>query len=112
VSEEGRWFPFVVTAGATAIVMLFLFLLFVAATEGIAWSRPWPDVPSELVKTPGGGKIDYTSGDTEDSKQPWCFVVRKVTFDSKGAEGESGNGSMVFARTCEELALDWMKEGK
>lgn len=53
-----------------------------------------------------------TSGDTEDSKQPWCFVVRKVTFDSKGAEGESGNGSMVFARTCEELALDWMKEGK
>jgi len=66
--------------------------------------------PGELVRTPDDGLISYTSpsGFDAPSGGPWCYVVQKVMVPNK--DPKDGAMSMVYARTCEELPMRWLKE--
>lgn len=66
--------------------------------------------PGELVRTPEDGLISYTSPDDAPSGGPWCYVVQKIMVPNQNPK--DGAMSMVYARTCEELPLRWLKEGK
>lgn len=99
---------------AVGLVVLAIGMAIAGAGGFVAGSRLSPPAPpgdpsimGQLAKTPGGGIISYTRPDDAPDGGPWCYVVQKIMFPNK--EPKDGAASMVYARTCEELPMLWLK---
>lgn len=103
---------------AAGLVVLGIGMTIAGAAGFVAGSRLLPPAPpvdpsvmGQLMKAPDGGIISYTSPSLDaPSGGPWCYVVQKVT--AMNQNPKDGAMSMVYARTCEELPMRWLKEGK